>query len=143
MKLSKAGLELIKHFEGCKLTAYRCPAGVLTIGYGSTGVHVKPGMTISQQEAEQMLLGDLARFVVGVSEVVRADMTQGQFDALVSFAFNLGLGALRGSTLLAKFKAGDVAGAAKEFHRWNRAGGKVLDGLTKRREAERALFLAG
>ena len=143
MKLSKAGLELIKHFEGCKLTAYRCPAGALTIGYGSTGAHVKPGMTISQQKAEQMLLDDLARFVVGVSEVVRADMTQGQFDALVSFAFNLGLGALRGSTLLAKFKAGDVAGAAKEIPRWNKAGGKVLDGLTKRREAERALFLAG
>jgi lysozyme len=141
MKISPKGLAVIKQFEGLRLTAYKCPAGVLTIGYGSTGAHVKPGMIITEQEAERLLLGDISRFEVGVQEVIKKTLTQGQFDALVSFSFNVGLGALRESTLAAKLKAGDVVGAANEFARWNKAGGKVLPGLVKRREAERALFV--
>lgn len=141
MKISPKGLAVIKQFEGLRLTAYKCPAGVLTIGYGSTGEHVKPGMTITAQEAERLLLDDISRFEVGVQEVIKQPLTQGQFDALVSFSFNVGLVALRESTLAAKIKAGDVAGAANEFARWNKAGGKVLPGLVKRREAERALFV--
>jgi len=141
MKISPKGLAVIKQFEGLRLTAYKCPAGVLTIGYGSTGAHVKPGMKITEQEAERLLLDDLSRFEVGVHEVIKQPLTQGQFDALVSFSFNVGLGALRESTLAAKLKAGDVVGAANEFARWNKAGGKVLPGLVKRREAERDLFV--
>jgi len=140
MKISQKGLAVIKQFEGLRLTAYKCPAGVLTIGYGSTGAHVKPGMTITAQEAERLLLDDLARFEVGVQEVIKQPFTQGQFDALVSFSFNVGLGALRESTLAAKLKAGDVTGAANEFARWNKAGGKILAGLVKRRKAEKLLF---
>jgi lysozyme len=141
MKISQKGLAVIKQFEGLRLTAYKCPAGVLTIGYGSTGAHVKHGMTIIEQEAERLLLDDISRFEVGVQEVIKQPLTQGQFDGLVSFSFNVGLGALRESTLAAKLKSGDVAGAANEFTRWNKAGGKVLPGLVKRREAERALFV--
>lgn len=142
MKISQKGLAVIKQFEGLRLTAYKCPAGVLTIGYGSTGAHVKPGFTITTQEAERLLLDDISRFEVGVQEVIKQQLTQGQFDALVSFAFNVGLGALRESTLASRLKAGDIAGAANEFARWNKAGGKVLPGLVKRREAERALFVS-
>lgn len=141
MKISQKGIAVIKQFEGLRLTAYKCPAGVLTIGYGSTGAHVKPGMTITAQEAERLLLDDISRFEVGVQEVIKKPLTQGQFDALVSFSFNVGLGALRESTLAAKLKAGDIACAANEFARWSKAGGKILPGLVKRREAERALFV--
>jgi len=140
MKISPKGLDLIQRFEGCKLTAYLCPAGVLTIGYGHTGPNVRKGMTIEPFEADNLLADDLARFEVGVSEVINKPMTQGQFDALVSFAFNLGLGALRGSTLASKFKQGDHAGAAGEFPKWVWAGGKMLPGLVKRRLAEKLLF---
>jgi lysozyme len=141
MKISQKGLAVIKQFEGLRLKAYKCPAGVMTIGYGSTGAHVKLGMTITEQEADRLLLDDISRFEVGVQEVIKQSLTQGQFDALVSFSFNVGLGALRESTLAAKLKAGDVAGAANEFTRWNKAGGKVLPGLVKRREAEHDLFV--
>jgi lysozyme len=140
VKISKNGIELIKRFEGCKLKAYKCPADFWTIGYGSTGSHVNEGLVITQAEADALLLRDLLRFELGVMEVIDRPMTQGQFDALVSFAFNVGLGALRGSTLARKFKAVDIAGAAEQFERWNMGGGKVLPGLVKRREAERALF---
>jgi lysozyme len=140
MKISPKGLDLIQRFEGCKLTAYLCPAGVITIGYGHTGADVRKGMTIKPFEADSLLADDLARFEVGVSEVINSPMTQGQFDAMVSFAFNLGLGALRGSTLARKFKQGDHAGAAGEFSKWVWAGGKMLPGLVKRRLAEKLLF---
>lgn len=146
MQISQRGLDLIKRFEGLKLTAYRCPAGVLTIGYGSTGPHVKQGMIITEAEAEALLRNDVARFEDGVNHIV-GPCTQGQFDALVSFAFNLGLGALMSSTLLKRHKAGDFARAADAFLSWNKArgaGGKlaVLPGLTKRRAAERHLYLS-
>jgi len=128
-------------FEGLRLDAYRCPAGVLTIGYGSTGSHVKAGMVIDEAEADRLLRGDVGRFEDGVNAIV-GRCTQGQFDALVSFAFNLGLGALMSSTLLKRHKAGDFARAGDEFLRWTRGGGRVLPGLVKRRAAERDLYLS-
>lgn len=141
MNISDKGLDLIKRFEGCRLTSYLCPAGVLTIGYGSTGPHVRAGMTITPNEAEKLLLKDIERFERGVTILV-GETTQNRFDALVSFAFNLGLANLQSSTLLRKHRAGKFAEAGDQFLRWNRANGKVLDGLTKRRKAERELYLA-
>jgi lysozyme len=140
VKISDKGLELIKNAEGLRLKSYLCPAGVWTIGYGHTGRDVTKGMIITREEAAKLLTEDVARFEVGVSEVINKPMTQGQFDALVDFAFNLGLGALRGSTLAAKFKAGDIAGASREISKWVWGGGRMLPGLVKRREAARALF---
>lgn len=139
MKTSKRGIDLIKKFEGCKLTTYKCSAGVDTIGFGSTGKHVKPGMTITESEADKLLVDDLARFEAGVARLAKKT-TQGQFDALVAFAFNLGLGALEKSTLLKLHNAGEYGEAAKQFERWNKAGGKVLLGLIKRRAAESDLY---
>lgn len=139
MKTSQRGIDLIKTFEGLKLTAYVCPAGVLTIGYGTTK-GVTKGQTITAAEAERLLRADLAVFEAGVSKAVKVPLEQHEFDALVSFAYNIGLGALGKSTLLRLLNAGDKAGAARQFERWNKAGGKVLAGLTRRREAERKLF---
>lgn len=141
MKISQVGIDLIKSFEGCRLTAYYDAVHVLTIGYGSTGSHVKPGMKITQTEAEALLKKDLIRFENGVNELVNVPLNQFQFDSLVSFSFNLGLGNLKSSTLLKKLNNKDYAGAALEFPKWNKAGGKVLNGLTRRREAEKSLFL--
>lgn len=140
MKISNKGIDLIKQFEGCKLTAYKCPAGVWTIGYGHTAT-AKQGMTITQAKAIELLRNDLARFEAGVNTYVKVQINQNQFDALVSFSFNVGTGALKTSTLLKKLNAKDFKGAADEFLRWNKSNGKVLAGLTKRREKERELFL--
>ncbi|EIZ77761.1 glycoside hydrolase family protein [Novosphingobium sp. Rr 2-17] len=140
-QIGAAGAALIKTFESCKLTAYRCPAGVWTIGYGSTGPHVKPGMTISQDKAESLFKEDVARFEARVTKEAPG-ATQNQFDAMVSFAFNVGEDAFRTSTLLRKHKAGDVAGARAEFARWNKADGKIQKGLIRRRAAEAALYAA-
>ncbi|MGV3621975.1 MAG: glycoside hydrolase family protein [Archangium sp.] len=139
-KLGQAGLNLIKEFEGLRLTAYRDPVGVLTIGYGHTGSDVKPGMTISQQRAEQLLKNDTGWAQKAVRDTVKVPLTQGQFDALTSFTFNLGAGALRSSTLVKKLNAGDYAGAQNEFGRWVHAGGQVLAGLVRRRAAEAKMF---
>lgn len=133
------GLALIKAFEGLQLRAYLCPAGVWTIGYGSTGDHVAPGKVISETEAEALLRQDLHRFEAAVDKAAPG-ASQNRFDALVAFAFNVGVGAFLSSTLLRKHRAGDFAGAAAEFARWNKAGGKVLPGLTRRRAAEAALY---
>ena len=141
MQISKAGLDLIKQFEGLYLKAYRCPAGVPTIGYGHTA-GVAMGQTITQQQADDYLRRDVRQFERAVARLVTVPLTQGQFDALVSFAFNLGDGALAQSTLLRLLNAGDYAGAAAQFDRWNKAGGRVLPGLVRRRAAERALFEA-
>lgn len=142
MKISQKGIDLIKSFEGLELKAYQDVVGVWTIGYGSTGSHVKPGMVITPKEAEDLLRKDVARFEACVDKQVSVPLTQNQFDALVSFAFNLGCGNLASSTLLRKLNAKDYKGASLEFVKWNRAGGKVLAGLTRRREAEKALFLS-
>nr|WP_269841900.1 lysozyme [Enterobacter asburiae] len=146
MQTSDKGIALIKKFEGCKLTAYQDSVGVCTIGYGWTqpvdGKPIRVGMTIKQETAERLLKTGLVSYESDVSRLVKVGLTQGQFDALVSFTYNLGARALSTSTLLRKLNAGDYAGSADEFLRWNKAGGKVLNGLTRRREAERALFLS-
>lgn len=141
MKISPDGLALIKHYEGCRLEAYRCAAGVLTIGYGSTGPHVKQGMKITQAEADQLLSKDIVRFERAVKSLANKT-SQAQFDALVSFAFNVGEGALRSSTLLKLHNQGLYIDAANQFPRWNKAGGRALLGLTRRREAEKKLYLS-
>ncbi|CAH5882731.1 lysozyme [Enterobacter hormaechei] len=145
MQTSEKGIALIKQFEGCKLTAYQDSVGVWTIGYGWTqpvdGKPIRAGMTIKQETAERLLKTGLVSYESDVSRLVKVGVTQGQFDALVSFTYNLGARSLSTSTLLRKLNAGDYAGAADEFLRWNKAGGKVINGLTRRREAERALFL--
>lgn len=146
MQTSEKGIALIKQFEGCKLTAYQDSVGVWTIGYGWTqpvdGKPIRAGMTIKQETAERLLKTGLVSYESDVSRLVKVGLAQGQFDALVSFTYNLGARSLSTSTLLRKLNAGDYAGAADEFLRWNQAGGKVLNGLSRRREAERALFLS-
>lgn len=143
--ISKVGIDLIKSFEGCYLNAYKCPAGVWTIGWGTTepidGVKPHEGMVITQKQADELLIKNLKSYENAVNEYVTYSINQNQFDALVSFAYNCGNGALKTSTLLKKLNAGDVHGAANEFLRWNKANGKVLNGLTRRRETERKLFL--
>lgn len=147
MQTSPEGIALIKGFEGCRLTAYPDPGtggAPWTIGYGWTlpvdGKPVRPGMTIDQATADRLLKAGLVSYESDVLKLVKVKLTQNQFDALVSFAYNVGSRALSTSTLLKKLNAGDIKGAADEFLRWNKAGGKVLNGLTRRREAERALF---
>lgn len=143
MLISRNGIELIKRFEGCKLTAYKCPAGVLTIGYGHTGDDVTEGLTISQEDANDLLFDDVLCFENGVNNLVKGlDLSQGMFDALVCFAYNVGLDNLKKSTLLKLLKDGKVLEASEEFVKWNKSNGKVLDGLTKRRAAEADLFLS-
>ncbi|MCW6023242.1 lysozyme [Serratia marcescens] len=139
MKVSCRGLELIKRFEGLFLQAYFCPANVLTIGYGHTA-DVQIGKVITAEQADAFLQEDTAESEIAVSQLVTVPLTQNQFDALVSFTFNLGYGNLRSSTLLKKLNGGDYTGAADEFSRWINGGGKNLPGLIKRREAEKALF---
>jgi len=147
VRISHAGIALIKSFEGCKLEAYDDGVGVMTIGYGHTS-GVKRGDKITQEEAERVLAeDDLPRYEKAVEQAITIPigsanlLTQNQFDAMVSLCFNIGQGNFRASTLVRKFCAGDVQGAADQFRRWNRAGGKESRGLTRRREAERALFL--
>jgi lysozyme len=142
MKLSQAGLDLIKHFEGCKLETYLDCVGVPTIGYGHTGKDVCGGETWTQHEADECLAFDTSKFATGVALLLKRPATQGQFDAMVSFAYNLGLHALATSTLLKLFNDGDVAGAAEEFHKWCHAGGEVVAGLMARRAAEKEIFLS-
>lgn len=149
MKTNAAGINLIKRFETFQPNAYRCPAGVLTIGYGHTG-DVREGARITEHQADAILDVDLDRFERGVAEQFAAvNLNENQFSALVSFAFNVGLGGgppgsrpgLAESSLRKHLLAGRVAFAADEFRKWVHAGGVKLNGLVKRREAERALFL--
>jgi lysozyme len=147
MRTSPAGRAFIGRHEGLRLTAYRDAAGVWTIGYGHTAAAGPPvpaaGMSITAAEADAILGRDLARFEAAVTRLVTVPLSQARFDALVSFAFNVGEGALARSTLLKKLNGGDVRGAAAEFGRWNKAGGRVLAGLTRRRAEERAMFETG
>lgn len=148
MRISKLGLELIKQFEGLRLKAYRCSAGVWTIGYGHTR-NVYPGMQISEDTAFALLLEDIWYVEEGINDLVQVPLNQNQFDALCSFSFNVGLDidddlkaeGLGDSTLLRKLNKGDYLGAANEFIKWDKAKGKKIAGLSKRRLAERTLFL--
>ena len=159
MKISEAGIQLIKSFEGCHRSPYRCPAGLWTIGYGHVlypdqarlktperalyGIKDEHNRIFEYDEIDSLLEKDLERFEAGVLRLCPASVdSQSQFDATVSFAFNLGLGNLQSSTLRMKYNRGDIEGAADEFLKWNKAGGKILAGLTRRRVAERALFLS-
>lgn len=141
MSPSEACIALVKEFEGCKLNAYLCPAHVPTIGFGATGPDVRMGMTWTQAQADARLEVDLNRFAQGVTASIGPHpTTQGQFDAMTAFAFNVGLENFKRSTLLRKHQDGDKVGAALQFARWNKAAGKVLPGLTRRRAAEAALY---
>lgn len=139
-QINSAGLKLIKDFEGLRLKSYDDGTGVWTIGWGHTGPEVRPGQIITSQRADQLLLSDLQGAEKEVNTVVARNCTPNQFAALVSFEFNTG--SLADSTVLRRFNEGDLAAAADQFLRWNHAGGKVLPGLTRRRQAERALFLS-
>lgn len=143
MKTSDRGIALIKEFEGFSPNIYLCPAGKPTIGYGHVVHNETVHQPINEEEAERLLLEDLNdRYEPVVLRLVSAELTQGQFDALVSFTYNLGASNLTNSTLLKKLNAGYYAGAAEEFERWNKCNGKPLAGLTRRRKAEKALFLS-
>jgi lysozyme len=133
-------VNLIKKWEGLSLKAYLCSAKVWTIGFGSTGAHVKPGMTITLQEAEELLKKDLQRFVNALDKH-KLELNNNQYCACISLMFNIGIAAFNNSTLLKKLKAKDYKGAAEGFLKWNKVKGTVLKGLTNRREDERKLFL--
>jgi lysozyme len=137
---SDAGLTLTKTFEGLQLTAYADQGGVWTIGYGHTGPGVFAGLTITQQQADVFLQSDVAGSVACVNKLVTGAIVQCQFDALVDFTFNLGCASLANSTLLRAVNAGDFAGAANEFLRWDHVGGQVIPGLLRRRQAEAQMF---
>ena len=139
MKISAEGLALIKKFEGCELEAYQDAVGVWTIGYGHIK-GVKEGMTITKQQAEEMLEEELIEYENYVKEAVKYQLDQCMFDALVSWTYNLGPSNLNYSTLLKVLNAGDYDGVPEQIKRWNKAGGKVLQGLVRRREAEALLF---
>lgn len=145
-KLNKASIDLVKDFEGLRLAPYLDSVKVPTIGYGTTfyegGKKVTlADPTITEARAEQLLSTHMDAFAASVEKLVKVPLTDNQFGALCSFAYNLGAGALGKSTLLKKLNAKDYAGAAGEFEKWNKAGGAVLAGLTRRRQAEKALFL--
>lgn len=140
MRTSKAGIEFIKHWEGCKLKPYRDSANYWTVGVGHLLRDGEPVEEITMEQADAYLRGDLAEAEYCVNQYVGVDLEQNEFDALVSFVFNLGCKNFRRSTLLHLLNRGDYGLAAREFERWNRAGGKVIRGLTRRRKAERELF---
>ena len=142
MNISKIGIDLIKHFEGFRAESYLCPSQIWTQGFGSTAGITADTPPITMAEGEALLKRDLVRFERAVHRLCPVPLTQGQYDALVSFSFNLGSGALQSSTLRRKIMREDYLGAADEFPRWVYAAGRRLAGLVRRREAERALFLS-
>jgi lysozyme len=146
MRTSADGRARLKVREGQKLKAYADPGtggAPWTIGYGHTGADVYPGLVITESKAEQMLVSDLLPCEAAVKRLVTVTLTQAQFDALVSLTYNIGVDAFERSTLRRKLNMKDYNGAADEFLRWNRSGGRVMDGLTRRRREERAQFLGG
>ncbi len=141
MKINQAGIDLIKQFEGCKSTSYKDSVGVWTIGYGATGKDIVAGLTWTPEQIDERLHKDLARFEEGVQSLLsNPDVNNNQFSALVCFSYNLGLGNLQKSHLLEYTNSGHYIAGSLQFAKWNRAGGAVLPGLTKRREAEKVLY---
>jgi lysozyme len=142
--MSADGLALVKEFEGLRLKAYKCPAAVWTIGYGHTSAAGSPIVTsdleITREDAEGILKDDMEQYEAGVRKYVKVGLTQGQFDALVDFAYNAGVGALAKSTLLKKVNAGKFDEVPAEFMKWTKGGGKELPGLVRRRRAEVKLW---
>lgn len=147
MKTGPKGLKLIKQFEGWRSKAYRCSAGVLTIGYGHTSMAgpptVKSGMVITKAEGEAILKRDLRKYEKAVNDAVRVNLNQEQFDALVSFTYNIGPGAFRKSSALKAVNARRFDEVPRRLAMWNKAGGRVLAGLVRRRAAEGELFMSG
>ncbi len=139
MEISEEGLSLIKKFEGCELTAYQDSVDVWTIGYGHTK-GVEDGQEITQEEAEEMLASELDEYEGYINDLVECDLEQCQFDALVAWVYNLGPTNLRSSTMLKRLNSNDLEDVPSQIKRWNKAGGKVLKGLVRRREAEALLF---
>jgi len=139
MNISKEGLSLIKKFEGCELEAYLCPAGVWTIGYGHTK-DVKEGDKINKEEADYLLQEEMIEYESYINDFVEVPLEQNQFDALCSWVYNLGPTNLKNSTMLRVLNEEKYADVPQEIKRWNKAGGEVLDGLIKRREAEAKMF---
>ena len=144
--LTEEGLQIIKDSEGFRMDAYLCPAGIATIGWGSTyyanGNKVKLGESITREQADDELLFEINRCIPQIKSVVKVPLNNNQLSALVSFVYNLGIGKFSKSTLLRKLNKGDYDGAANEFIRWTKAGGVVLPGLVKRRDREKSLFLS-
>ena len=140
MKISSAGLNIIKEFEGFRANAYRDPVGIWTIGFGTIR-GVKPGDVVTRSEAERRLRHELVEYERAVERATGGNATQPQFDALVSFAYNVGVKGMAGSTVIKRHNSGDHQAAARAFGLWNKAGGKVWPGLTRRRAAESALYL--
>ena len=144
MKTSASGIAHIKEFEGFRAKRYLCPAGKWTIGYGHVIVDSERltlwNAELTEEQAAKLLIKDLDRFESAVRDMVAVPLTQGQFDALVSFAFNLGEAKLRSSTLLKLLNAGDYDGARKQINRWVYSNGKKLDGLIRRRARETEMF---
>ncbi len=141
MTVNQAGIDLVKHFEGCSLVAYPDGAGIQTIGWGHTQ-GVKEGDTCSQEQADAWLMENIESAAAGVSAVIDVPLNENQFAALVSFTFNLGIGSLRGSTLRKLINSGQTALAASEFLKWDKVAGKPSPGLQRRRQAEMDLFLS-
>jgi lysozyme len=141
MKASDKGIKLIKNFEGCRLKAYKCPAGIPTIGYGHTG-KVLMDDVITQDEADRLLKMDLIIHENNVSRLVKVPLKQNQFDALVAFEYNVGYSAFASSTMLKLINQKKFKDAAGQFDKWIYAGTKILPGLVKRRKAEKDLFSA-
>lgn len=145
MRTNKAGLDLIKEFEGWRAKAYKCPAGVWTIGYGHTSMAgapaVKPGMVITREEGEQILRRDLKIYEDGVKTAIRVPLNSNQFSACVSLCYNIGVGGFRKSSVARFCNQSQWQKAADAFALWNKAGGRVLPGLTRRRAAEASLFM--
>ena len=139
MKISQEGIALIKKFEGCELDAYQDAVGVWTIGYGHIK-GVKEGMQITKAQAEEMLVEELNEYEGYINNMVTVELNQNQYDAMVSWVYNLGGGNLKASTLLRVLNQGEFDGVPAQIMRWNKAGGKVLEGLTRRRQAEADLF---
>ena len=145
INIDNKGIDLIKSFEGFESKAYKCPAGVVTIGYGATywldGSKIVIGQTITEEKAVELLKAMLVSYNKAVDSMTRDNITQGQFNALVSFAYNCGVNALKGSTLLKKVNLNpNDPSIEKEFLKWNKANGKVLSGLTNRRIAESKMY---
>jgi lysozyme len=140
MNISKEGLSLIKKFEGCELEAYLCPAGVWTIGYGHTK-DVKEGDKINKEEADYLLQEEMIEYESYINDFVEVPLNQNQFDALCSWVYNLGPTNLKNSTMLKVLNEEKYVDVPQEIKRWNKAGGEVLDGLIKRREAEAKMFV--
>jgi lysozyme len=142
--MSAAGLATVKEFEGLRLKAYKCPAAVWTIGYGHTSAagvpEVTPKLEVTKEECEAILKRDMKQYEDGVNKLVKVGLTQGQFDALVDFAYNAGVGALQKSTLLKRVNAGKFDEVPAEFMKWTKGGGKELPGLVRRRRAEVELW---